>query len=163
MNKECVVGPNIRKDGYSWFNKNGETIYGHRASYESAKGKIPKGYHIDHLCRNPSCINPEHLEAVSPKENSRRGLKGILKTHCKNGHLFNHYRIDTNGSRQCVLCCRSRSKTIRDRLKQDPLWVEKERNSAREYRKRVAHTPEYRLRHRLAQRAYLIRKQEKSH
>jgi hypothetical protein len=48
----------------------------HRASYEFHKGKIPEGLVLDHLCRNRSCINPEHLEPVTQLENIRRGETG---------------------------------------------------------------------------------------
>ena len=44
----------------------------HRYYYSQAKGKIPDGYHVDHLCFVPSCVNPDHLEAVTPIENERR-------------------------------------------------------------------------------------------
>lgn len=37
---------------------------------------IPRGYVIDHLCRNPACCNPKHLEPVTGAENRRRGLIG---------------------------------------------------------------------------------------
>ena len=52
--------------------------YQHRLAYERFIGPIPLGYQIDHLCRNPSCFNPEHLEAVLPSENVRRGLSPQL-------------------------------------------------------------------------------------
>ncbi len=45
----------------------------HRVSYELAKGQVPPGMELDHLCRVPSCINPEHLEPVTRSENNRRG------------------------------------------------------------------------------------------
>jgi hypothetical protein len=48
----------------------------HRASYEFHKGKIPEGLQLDHLCRNRSCINPDHLEPVTLQENIRRGETG---------------------------------------------------------------------------------------
>lgn len=44
----------------------------HRIAYEYAKGAIPEGLQIDHLCRNTRCVNPEHLEAVTPRTNTRR-------------------------------------------------------------------------------------------
>lgn len=54
--------------------------------------KIPDGLHLDHLCRNPMCINPSHLEPVTQKENTLRGFSvpaiNARKTECKRGHPF---------------------------------------------------------------------------
>jgi hypothetical protein len=47
--------------------------YAHRVYYERLVGPIPAGHVLDHLCRNPGCINPEHLEPVTDAENVRRG------------------------------------------------------------------------------------------
>ena len=85
----------------------------HRFAYEMAKGPIPAGLVIDHLCRNKACVNPEHLEAVPQGENIRRGsgpritrARHATKTHCIRGHAFtpdNTY-IKPNGSRACKAC-----------------------------------------------------------
>lgn len=92
------------------FRLNGKIEYAHRVSYMYWKTTIPENMQIDHLCRNRSCVNPQHLETVAPKENILRGI-GIAainakKTHCIHGHELipkNTY-IRKNGNRQCILC-----------------------------------------------------------
>jgi hypothetical protein len=52
----------------------GEKCYSHRVYWERENGPIPEGLQIDHLCRNPGCVNPAHLELVTNAENTQRGL-----------------------------------------------------------------------------------------
>ena len=86
----------------------------HRVAYEKAYGPIPEGLVIDHLCRNGLCVNPEHLEAVTRKENILRGegacAQNARKTHCKRGHeLIPENLIErSDGRRDCLLCDRIR-------------------------------------------------------
>ena len=97
-------------DGYGKFHGHGGS---HRFSYELFRGKIPKGMHLDHLCRNPGCVNPWHLEIVTCRENIRRGVSPVAvnaaRTHCKHGHEFNaentHVYQGVYGTcRMCITC-----------------------------------------------------------
>lgn len=64
--------------GYGTFRINGRDLLAHRWSYEQHRGPIPDGLQIDHLCRVRECINPDHLEPVTPKENTRRSTVAKL-------------------------------------------------------------------------------------
>ena len=76
--------------GYGSFAIAGKTYQAHRLAYETAYGPIPDGLTIDHLCRVPSCVNPEHLEAVSLAENNRRGAAAQWATgFCRMGASIN--------------------------------------------------------------------------
>lgn len=59
--------------GYTKLEVGDHYEYAHRFAYESFIGPIPPGLQIDHLCRVRTCFNPEHLEAVTSEENTRRG------------------------------------------------------------------------------------------
>lgn len=66
-------------------------LQAHRVSYEMHHGtKIPEGLTIDHLCVNPGCVNPDHLEVVTMRENVMRNRShwtiNAKKTHCLRGH-----------------------------------------------------------------------------
>jgi len=65
--------------GYRCFSVNGKQKPAHRFSYEVFKGGIPEKFVIDHLCKNVQCVNPDHLEAVTHKENICRGDKAATK------------------------------------------------------------------------------------
>ena len=65
----------IARNGYGFIRINGHTDYAHRAYYKRARGLIPFGTELDHLCRYRRCVNPDHLETVTRAQNAHRGAK----------------------------------------------------------------------------------------
>jgi len=106
-----VVGACHEPPIEAWDNKNGyfrvtiarQHFYAHRLAYERARGPIPDGLVIDHLCRNRWCCNPDHLEAVTNEENILRGFsppaQNARKARCPN----NHENRDGVAARSAVL------------------------------------------------------------
>lgn len=96
----------------------------HRVAYELFFGPMPAGLESDHLCRNRPCANPWHLEAVTHKENDRRGIAGIVnaarmrgKTHCPQGHPYDRSNtyVRVEGWRRCKECNRTVSREYQQR------------------------------------------------
>ena len=103
-----------RPDGYVQIRVANRLVYAHRISYEVFVGPIPEGLTLDHLCRVRACVNPEHLEPVTLRENIRRGesesAKNARKAHCKRGHPLSRENliVESNGRRKCRTCARAR-------------------------------------------------------
>lgn len=93
-------------NGYAVMHWQSKSRLLHRLTYEYFVGPIPAGMQLDHLCRIRHCVNPEHLEPVTHKENIRRAMR----LSCVNGHRFtpeNTY-IPADGKRYCRECRRNR-------------------------------------------------------
>lgn len=92
--------------------------YAHRISHILFIGPIPEKYHVDHVCRNRSCISPFHLEAITGEENRRR--RNESATHCKHGHEYTPENTKILPIRRgqkwecvgrvCQICARERSR-----------------------------------------------------
>lgn len=110
----------VGKNGYAYASYKGKATTAYRASWEHLVGDIPDGYEIDHLCKNPRCVNPKHLEPVTPMENNMRSTSpaslAAKKTHCSNGHPFSCENtkliLRPNGhyDRRCKTCHRTRER-----------------------------------------------------
>ena len=68
----CWVWTGSRnRNGYGQF-WHGRHMGAHRFAYEALVGSMPDGLQSDHLCRNRSCIRPDHLEPVTGSVNLKR-------------------------------------------------------------------------------------------
>jgi len=100
------------REGYGvWTSPNSKSNRAHRWAWEWLhRRSIPDGLVIDHLCNNPSCVNPWHLKATTQRENVLRsaGVAAVnaRKTHCPHGHEYtdeNTYH-QPGGRRTCRTC-----------------------------------------------------------
>lgn len=116
----CRVWSGSKRSGYGCIEINGVNKKAHRVSYETFIGPIPEGLVIDHLCRNPGCIKPSHLEPVTNRTNVVRGLapyinrrRAAAQTHCVNGHLYDeantYHGKGPKSGRVCRICANNRT------------------------------------------------------
>lgn len=116
---DCWIWTGGKAYGYGSFYDGETKVYAHRWSYQHHVGPITDGLVIDHLCRQPLCVNPEHLEAVTNRENLRRGDVAWATVHregtCKRGHerTAENARVNKDGSIHCRVCERERKRVRR--------------------------------------------------
>lgn len=101
----------MNEAGYTKIGVRRRSYYTHRLAYEVFVGSIPESMHLDHLCRQPACCNPQHLEPVTPRENVMRGNSHVVaqaaQTHCKYGHAYAEANTGVcAGKRYCRECNR---------------------------------------------------------
>lgn len=110
-NSGCWIWIGGQSDnGYGAYWVKTTNVGAHRISYEAHKGPIEDGMHIDHLCRVRCCVNPDHLEVVTPKENLHRSpIHQANRTHCPQGHPYSEENtLISVGRRHCRECGRAR-------------------------------------------------------
>ncbi len=103
----------LDRQGYGHFGMFGINLRAQRAAFWLFVREPKAGLHIDHVCRNKSCVNPNHLREVPASINTLENSDAITainaaKTHCQNGHEFvgRNVRIRQNGARVCRICAR---------------------------------------------------------
>lgn len=102
---------------------NGEKLLlAHRVAFTLTHGPIPRGLVIDHICRNVACVNPEHLQLVTQRENTLRGNSPNAISYrtntCRRGHSLDGTYVKPDGRRQCRQCGAARE-AARRRLAND--------------------------------------------
>ncbi len=125
----CWIWNGPTSNGYGTVCLDSKNVMIHRFVYELLIGEIPKGMQLDHLCRVRNCVNPNHLEVVTIKENVLRGegfsAKNLRKTHCNNGHEFTvdntYIRPDPDNSRECRVCSRRHWQKSNEKRRLDKL------------------------------------------
>lgn len=121
--KGCAMPPKRTAiSGYGYYYIGGVRAPAHRYSFVLVNGEINPDLVVDHLCRNPCCVNPSHLEAVSNVENVMRGLsppaQNARKEFCKRGHHLGGENLWLhNGKRHCRECRRQALRQVRARKK----------------------------------------------
>lgn len=101
------VAPN--SSGYSYKRVNGTKLPYHRYLYQLFMGPVPSALQLDHLCRNRWCVNPDHLEPVTRRENILRGISfsaiNARKKECPHGHSYEEESVNVQLYKQRI--CRT--------------------------------------------------------
>lgn len=105
----------LDKDGYGSFFFRRKNRRAHRVAWFAYRGDIPKGMVVNHICKIRNCVNPQHLELLTPRENSlkdslSRGAINARKTHCPKGHSYDRFY---GKQRSCSICDAAKKKRLR--------------------------------------------------
>ena len=126
--------------GYGAFWLDNRNYFAHRVAWELKynDGLLRSDDEIDHLCRNPSCVNVNHLQRVPKGFNSLQGGETTKEIYNNSTHCYKgiHKITDSNskrlpsGWRSCILCRRDRNR----KRQEDPEYRERRRLYWRDYR-----------------------------
>ena len=110
----------IDPQGYGSFRPGGmvRSNKAHRVGYQLLVGPVAPGLSLDHLCRNRGCVNPDHLQPVTPQENTDRGASAKRSRCRKAGHEMTPENTGnrSDGRRYCKTCHRERMQRTRTQL-----------------------------------------------
>lgn len=106
-------------DGYGQFWLHRRQWKAHQVALLLAGRPIPEGFVANHTCRNKSCVNPQHLEAITVSESWRKDSCGVTyvnsqKTHCPQGHPYDRKH---GRGRYCSICAKAKKKRLRAKWK----------------------------------------------
>lgn len=125
MESGCIEFTGGRdRNGYGKIGIGGRTVNTHIAMYELEVGPIPDGLELHHICENRPCVNVDHLEPMTHRENLLLGdttitAKNAAKTHCPQGHEYagDNLIVEMDklrrSSRRCRECRKARDKVRR--------------------------------------------------
>ena len=112
--------------GYGSYWLDGHNRPAHRVAHEALVGPIAEGQYPDHVCRRKTCVNPAHIEVVSGRENTLRGVgptaANAVKDRCPSGHALTPDNLVPaslkKGWRSCLTCQRRRHQEYKRRVKE---------------------------------------------